>query len=135
MDSIRSYPFEDNAVALVADYAGPQAGVMPRAVLKRQIDRAAALGYDVEAAFEFEFIVMDETANTLRSKGFANLKLFAPDNRCWSGQTAATFAPFVADLEDTLLKGGIGLHSLSVELGPGCFRSNPAAQAGAGRRR
>lgn len=121
--SLRPYPFEKNAAALVADYTGPQASIMPRRVLADQIAKAGALGLDVLAGFEFEFIVFDETAETLRAKGFANLTPFAPDNRCWSGQTAATHAPFVADLEDILTRGGVNLFSLSVELGPGCFEA------------
>lgn len=132
-DSIRPYPFETKAAAIVADYTGPQAEIMPRQVLRRQVEKAAAAGYTVEAAFEFEFIVLNETADTLRSKGFASPALFAADNRCWSGQTAATFAPFVADLETTLAKADVDLYSLSVELGPGCFeatlRHRPAMRA------
>lgn len=123
LSSLRPYPFEDKAVAIVTDFTGPQAGIMPRTVLKRQIERAAALGFDVEAAFEFELIILDETAETLREKGFSNLKLFAPDNRCWSGQTAATYAPFISELESLLIKGGVGVHALAVELGPGCLEA------------
>jgi len=96
---------------------------MPRRVLADQIAKADALGLDVFAGFEFEFIVLNETAETLRTKGFANLNHYAADNRCWSGQTAATYAPFVAELEDTLTRAGVDLFSLSVELGPGCFEA------------
>lgn len=123
VESIRPYPFEPSAAAVVADYTGPQAEIMPRQVLRRQVTRAEATGYCVEAAFEFEFLVLNETADTLRAKGFSNFVAFAPDNRCWSGQTAATFAPFVGDLEAVLKKAGIDLYSLSVELGPGCFEA------------
>lgn len=132
-DSIRPYPFEPAAAVLVADYSGPQKDIMPRELLKRQIAKAEALGFTAEAAFEFEFIVLAETADTLRAKGFANPALFASDNRCWSGQTAATFAPFVADLEALLRKADVDLYSLSGELGPGCFeatlRHRPALRA------
>jgi glutamine synthetase len=121
--SLRPYPFEKNAAALVADYNGPQAKIMPRRVLAEQVTKAHTMGYDVSAAFEFEFIVLNETADTLRAKGFTNLSHYAADNRCWSGQTAATYAPFVSDLEDLLARAGIDLHSLSVELGPGCFEA------------
>lgn len=121
--SLRPYPFEAKAAALVADYTGPQAAIMPRAVLKAQIEKAARMGFDVEAAFEFEFIVLDEQADSLRAKRFSDFKLLAPDNRCWSGQTAATFAPFVAELEAMLVAADVGVHSLSVELGPGCFEA------------
>ncbi len=131
--SIRPYPFEPSAAVMVADYSGPQAAIMPRHVLRTKIADVEHAGFTVEAAFEFEFIVLNETADTLRAKNFANPALFAADNRCWSGQTAATFAPFVADLEALLLKAEIGLHSLSVELGPGCFeatlRHRPAMRA------
>ncbi len=122
-ESIRPYPFEPRAAAMVADYSGPQREIMPRHLLRQQVAKAAAAGYDVEAAFEFEFILLNETADSLRAKTFAGFSPFAADNRCWSGQTAATFAPFVADLEDLLARADVGLHSLSVELGPGCFET------------
>ncbi len=121
--SIRPYPFEPRAAALVADYTGPQAELMPRRVLANQVARAMAAGYETLAAFEFEFIVLAETAESLRGKAFANLTPFAPDNRCWSGQTAATHAAFVADLEALLRAADIDLYALGVELGPGCFEA------------
>jgi glutamine synthetase len=122
-DSIRPYPFEPRAAALVADYAGPQAEIMPRRVLARQVERAKAAGFDVLAAYEFEFIVLNETADSLRAKSFSNLSHFAADNRCWSGQTAATYASFVADLESLLRAADIDLFALGVELGPGCLEA------------
>lgn len=123
VSSLRPYPFEKNAAALVADYTGPQQAIMPRWILGQQVAKAAQLGFDVHAAYEFEFIVLNETAETLRAKGFANLAHYAPDNRCWSGLTAATEATFVSGLEDLLARAGIDLYSLSVELGPGCFEA------------
>ncbi len=39
------------------DYTGPQAEIMPRRVLQNQISKARDLGFDVQAAYEFEFIV------------------------------------------------------------------------------
>lgn len=121
--SIRPYPFEPRAAALVADYTGPQAELMPRRVLARQIARAQAAGHEAVAAFEFEFIVLEETAETLRNKGFTDLAPFAADNRCWSGLTAATQADFVAELEALLRSADIDLYALGVELGPGCFEA------------
>jgi glutamine synthetase len=131
--SIRPYPFEPSAAALVADYIGPQAEIMPRRILARQIERANEAGHEALAAFEFEFILLDETAETLREKSFADLKPFAADNRCWSGQTAATHAGLVADLESLLRAADIDLFALGVELGPGCLeatlRHKPAMRA------
>ncbi|NQV46071.1 MAG: glutamine synthetase [Rhodospirillales bacterium] len=121
--SIRPYPFADNACLMVADYTGPSAALSPRNLLQRQIDKADALGVGVRAAFESEFFVLEEDATTLRESGFATLETFARDNRCWAGESAATHADFVTDLEDTLTDGGLNLLSLSLELGPGCFEA------------
>ncbi|MFN4141084.1 hypothetical protein [Aestuariivirga sp.] len=123
ISSLRPYPFEPGAAALVADYSGPQASIMPRNVLAGQIARAEASGFDVVAATEFEFIVLNETAESLRAKKFSDLAQVAPDNRCWSGQTAAVHSGFVSELEACLNAADIGLFSLSVELGPGCFEA------------
>ena len=120
-DSIRPYPFEPHAAALVADYAGPQAEIMPRRVLAAQIEKAAQRGFDILAAFEFEFIVLNETAGVAARQGFRRSRSFAPDNRCWSGQTAAAHAEFVGELESMLRHAGIDPFALGGELGPGCF--------------
>jgi glutamine synthetase len=126
--SLRPNPFEPKAAYLVADFAGEQAELMPRRVLRSQLEKAARLGFEVEAAFEFEFIVLDETAASLREKDFAGLTLAAADNRCWSGITAAVFAPFISELETCLSGAGVAVHSLSGELGPGCFEATLGRQ-------
>ncbi|HEY7688376.1 MAG TPA: hypothetical protein VH835_06770 [Dongiaceae bacterium] len=128
-DSLRPFPFEPKAAALVADYTGPQAEIMPRRILAAQIEKAQQRGFDVRAAFEFEFIALNETAESLRAKNFAGLGSFAPDNRCWSGQTAAVHAGFVADLEALLRSADIDLFALGGELGPGCFEVTLRHQA------
>jgi len=122
-ESIRPYPFADQACLMVADYPGPSAAISPRQLLQRQIEKADTLGFGVRSAFESEFIVLDEDASTLRERSFATLKTFALDNRCWAGESAATHAGFVTDLNTVMIDGGLDLLSLSLELGPGCFEA------------
>ena len=122
-ESLRPYPFEPDAASVFADYAGPSAELSPRPLVRRLVGQAAADGYDVQAAFEFEFIVLQETAESLRSKSLDALQLFALDNRCWSSQTAAVESDLVAELDATLRQGGIEPYSLGLELGPGCFET------------
>jgi len=121
--SIRPYPFEADACFMVADYVGPSASLSPRRLLQTQIDKAAAMGFAVQAAFESEFFVLEEDETSLRDGGFATMKPFARDNRCWAGESAATHADFVTGLEDVLQRGGLDLLALSLELGPGCFEA------------
>lgn len=121
--SVRPYPFEADAALVIADYAGPSAGLSPRGLLAAQVAKAAAMDFDVRAAFEFEFIVLEETAHSLREKNFGELRNFAVDNRCWAGQSAAVYSNFVTDLEQRLEAAAVPLHTLGVELGPGCFEA------------
>lgn len=126
--SLRRYPFEADAALLIADYVGPSRALSPREVLKAQLARAAAMGFAVEAALEFEFIVLADSAEALRDKGYRDLAPFAPDNRCWSGASAAAHADFVAELEDMAHALGIPLYRLGMELGPGCFEATLRAR-------
>jgi glutamine synthetase len=128
--SLRRYPFEANAGLIIADFSGDSASLMPRAVLRRQIERAAAMGFAVQAAFEFEVIFLNETADSLRASQYAAPRQFAPDNKCWSGQTAAEKAGFVGELVDLIEAHDIALFALAGELGPGCFEATLGAVDG-----
>ncbi|MEM7172878.1 MAG: glutamine synthetase [Pseudomonadota bacterium] len=125
--SIRPYPFEAGSCLMVADYGGGSAAISPRRLLQRQIEKADALGFGVSAALESEFFVLRETCDSLRESGFSQLRPFAPDNRCWAGESAATHAEFVHDLSALLARGGMDLLALSLELGPGCFEATHKA--------
>lgn len=128
--SMRRNPSEPGAVTVIAELSGAAKELMPRQVLRRQIERAAAMGFSVDAGFEFELIVLDEDATTARAKGFDGLAKFAPDNKCWSGATANTHAEFIAGMEAEILGHDVGLYALSVELGPGCLEATQAASEG-----
>ena len=126
-DSVRSYPFEAGSALLLADYAGPSRGMSARELLRGQIDKARARGFTIKAAFEFEFILLAETPETLRRKNFDDLDLFAPDNKCWSGLSSAVHSDLLSGLSTALEGGGIGVEALGMELGPGCLEATLTA--------
>lgn len=130
LSSLRPYPAEPGAVAIIAEMEGEAKELMPRQVLRRQLERAEAMGYLVKGAFEFEVILLDETDLSVRDSGFRHLKPFAPDNKCWSGTTAATHAALIADMEAEILGYGVNLFGLGVELGPGCLETTLGAEFG-----
>ena len=121
--SLRRYPFEEHACLVLADYAGPSAELSPRRLLQAQIAAFERRGWNVQAAFESEFIILEESATSLRESGFAFAKPHAVDNRCWSGESAATHADLVSDLVATLALGDVSPLALGLELGPGCLES------------
>lgn len=128
-DSRRTYPFEDESSFYIADFTGPSAALSPRAVLTRQIAAAAELGFKARCAFECEFTVLAESAESIRAKGYENLVAWAPDNRCWSADAAGVYAHFVTGLEKVMTTLDVPLFGFGTELGPGCFEATLAAAA------
>ncbi|MFC3183163.1 glutamine synthetase family protein [Cypionkella sinensis] len=129
-DTLRQWPFGPNAGVAIADFTGDFGQKSPRNQALRQIARAAEMDLHVTAAFEFEFFLLDETADTLRAKGWRNLNHFAKANRTYSLQSAAAYGEMFDDLRATMNRLGIGLDSLHTELGPGCFEAPLAAVSG-----
>lgn len=128
--SIRRNPSEPGAVSIIAELSGAARDLMPRQVLRAQIERAARMGFAVDGAFEFEFILLAESDTSVRDKSFERLAKFAPDNKCWSGTTANTHASFIAGLEAEILGNDVSLYGLGVELGPGCLEATLGAARG-----
>lgn len=128
--SVRRYPFEPHAAWVIADFTGAHRATSPRELLKAQIARAATLGFGVQAAFEFEWLVFDEVATSLRAKRYENLDAWAPDNRCWDAQSAAVNADAVSELHTLLAAAEVGLFGLGMELGAGCLEATLAQTDG-----
>ncbi|MDR3505755.1 MAG: hypothetical protein P4L52_05885 [Acidocella sp.] len=121
--SYRPYPFEPNAAWVVTDFTGPSAETSTRNVLIRQIEKAAKLGFSMQAAFEFEWLVFEEDAASLRAKHYEGLTPFAVDNRCWDTLSGAANAELIAELEATLRAADITTAGLGMELGKGCLEA------------
>ena len=121
LESVRPYPFEPDAALVVADYAGPTAEISARPLLRRLEARARDAGLNVQAAVEYEFILLSGSPDEVSANGFEHLKTFAQENRCWSGAGPAGHASLLAGYDARLRAGSIDLHHWCSELGPGCF--------------
>lgn len=58
---------------VVDEHDGSPVEVSPRRILQRQVERAAALGYDVMFGSELEFFLFRESLDDASAKGFTNL--------------------------------------------------------------
>ena len=56
----------------------------PRAILKKQIARLAALGFDAKMATELEFFLFEKTVDEIRKGGFSNLEPISGYNEDYS---------------------------------------------------
>ncbi len=55
----RELPMEEGSILVLGEFAGRVEAVCPRGVLRRVIDKAAAMGLAATAAAEFEFFLFD----------------------------------------------------------------------------
>ncbi len=75
--TIRRIPWLDKTALVLCDlhdeHTHAPVEVSPRRILQRQVERAAALGYEVMFASELEFFLFRESLEEAAAKGYANL--------------------------------------------------------------
>ena len=75
--TIRPMPWLDGTVMVLCDiidhHSHADVPHSPRAILKRQVERAAALGFDAMMATELEFFIFEKSFDEIRKSGFSDL--------------------------------------------------------------
>ena len=75
-DTLRVLPWLEKTALVLSDATDEETGneipVAPRTILKRQVDRAAALGFAVKAGSEFEYYVLKESWEESNSAGLGD---------------------------------------------------------------
>ncbi|QEY51086.1 glutamine synthetase family protein [Legionella longbeachae] len=122
-ETCRDLFFEGNQLLFMAEFAGDAEDICPRALLRRVIQKAAAMGFDAYAALEYEFFMFDETPDSIRAKGFRDLKPMTPDFFGYSMIRNSVHA----DLYHQILEMGevmnFPIESLHAESGPGVIEA------------
>ena len=121
--SCRDIPLEDNMLLFLGEFAGPAEAVCPRATLRRLIDRAAALGFDVFASLEYEFFLFEETPDSIREKQYRDLQPMTPG---WFGYSMIRNSTHAALHRQILELGEImdfPIEGIHTETGPGVLET------------
>ncbi len=129
-ESCRLLPFDADRPLFLVEMSGPEAAVCPRATLGRVIARAAELGFDVAAAFEYEFFLFDETPDSVREKGHRGLRPLAPGALGYATLRSATQAELYAGLLELGERLRFPLEGLHEESGPGAVEAAIAVTEG-----
>jgi glutamine synthetase len=77
-DSCRELPLEENMLFFLGEFAGEAETVCPRAVLRRVLETARRMGFEVYAGFEYEFFVFEETPQSVRDKRYRDMQPLGP---------------------------------------------------------
>ena len=122
-ETLRTLPFEGGIPLILGEFAGAAEAICPRGVLRRILDRAAGQGWAVKAAAEFETFVFAETPQSVRDKGYRDLKPITPGNFGYSMLRSGVHADFYQELWTTCDEMRIALEGLHTETGPGVIEA------------
>jgi len=122
-ESCRDLPFEENGLLFLAEFQDKAESICPRALLRRVIERANDMGFDPYAAFEYEFFVFNETRESIREKGYRNLKPLAPGFFGYSVLRNSVDAEIYQKFIDVCNDMDFPLEGLHEETGPGVLEA------------
>jgi glutamine synthetase len=81
------------------------------------------MGFSVLSALEYEFFLFDETPDSVREKGYRNLKPMTPGFFGYSVLRSSVHAEFYRELLDTCRAMDMALEGLHTETGPGVLEA------------
>ena len=122
-ETCRNLPAEGDMLLFIAEFCDQAEAICPRGTLRRVLERADRMGFDVIAAFEYEFFMFKETPESVREKGYKNLTPLTPDYFGYSMIRNSVHA----DLHHQIMALGeemdFPLESLHTETGPGVLEA------------
>lgn len=124
--TLRFVPWESNTALMLGDFYRNDTAplpICPRQTLKRVIERARKLGYEPMGAFEFEFYLFKETPETVREKGYRDMKPLTPGMFGYSVLRASMNQPLVHDIIRSMKEYKIELEGFHTETGPGVYEA------------
>ncbi len=122
-ESCRDVLDEDGMLLFIAEFTEDAEKVCPRATLRRVLQLADKMGFNVQAAFEYEFFLFNETPHSAREKGFSNLETITPD---WFGYSMIRNSTYSGLYKSILAMGekmDFPIESIHSETGPGVIEA------------
>jgi glutamine synthetase len=119
----REIPFEPKTALFLGEFAGPAESVCPRGTLRRVLERAAGMGYEVNAAAEFEFFMFEETPQSVRDKGYRQMKTMTPGAFGYSVLRSSVHSELFHELLELGQTMRFPIEGLHTETGPGVLEA------------
>jgi glutamine synthetase len=127
LTTLRPYPgVEGTAICLadVRDEHGEPLAMAPRTMLRRQVERASALGFGVQTASELEFYLFRGSVREARLRGFRDLEPTTLVRSDYSIVGQAAQEPFIHRVRREMDAAGIPIWACQAEYGLGQWEVN-----------
>ena len=133
LSTFRLIPWEPGTAFFLLDIYtkdGEPCQLSPRQVFRNILNEAGRRGYSTYFSAEYEFWLFDETAATLREKGFRNLNSLSPGMFGYSVLRASQNQQLVIDIMGQLAGFDIPVEGFHTETGPGVYEAAIAVDTG-----
>ena len=120
--TLRRVPWQDGTALVMCDLVwenGDPVVASPRQILRKQLDRLAALGLDCYVGTELEFIVFDDTYEQAWNAGYRNLTPSNQYNVDYSLLGTARVEPLLRAIRNGMTGAGLVVESAKGECNPG----------------
>ena len=112
---------ESTAIVLcdaIDDETGVEIPISPRTMLKKQVERAADLGYMVKAGTEFEFYVLADSYEDLSEKGYNDIERVGYYNEDYQLLQATKLEPLYRQIRNQMTEARIPIEFSKGEAAP-----------------
>ncbi|WP_330217636.1 glutamine synthetase family protein [Endozoicomonas numazuensis] len=123
LKAVANYRFENGMLFFLAEFSGDAESLCPRGTLRRVIEKAEDLGFEVSSAFEYEFFLFKETPDSVREKGFQNLKPITPDWFGYSVLRNSVHSELYHQILDMAEVMDFPIEGIYTETGPGVIEA------------
>jgi len=127
LETERRLPDEGNIPFFIGEFVDQDKKsihpIGPRSLLRRVLERAENLGLGINLAFEYEFFIFKETAQSVREKNFQELSPLSPGNFGYSILRSSIFSDLFSELMDYCSALDCPLESVHCETGPGVWEA------------
>src|SRR5919109_913189 len=120
--TMRRIPWLDGTALVLCDvrwHDGSPVAPSPRQVLKAQVDRAAAAGFEAKFGSELEFYLFKETYEEVRDKHFRDLTPSVPYILDYHVLATSYDEPFIRAVRNAMHAAGIAVENSKGEAWPG----------------
>jgi glutamine synthetase len=127
-DTLRVVPWLEKTAIVLSDTINEETHeeipVSPRTILKRQVDRAASMGFAVKAGSEFEYYVLRDSWQDIADNGYAVPKRFGTYNEDYHLLQATKAEPLHRLLRNLMTEARIPIEFSKGEAAPGQHEVN-----------
>ena len=114
---------EKDMLLFLCEFTDEAQNICPRGVLNRVIKRAEKQGFVARAACEYEFFLFNETPDSIREKGYRNLKPFTPDAFGYSMIRNSVHCELYHQILEMAELMDFPIESIHTETGPGVIEA------------